>query len=77
MHAGVRTVIGADLRELHQLLGTTDRKLPDQDVIEHGKHGSVGADSERQGEDRYGGEDGRLRQGPDGVSQFTGDIHTL
>jgi hypothetical protein len=64
-----------DLLELNQFLRIRHRKPMQEDVIEHGKHRGIGADAERQGEDGYRGEDGRFRQRPDGITQFTWKAH--
>ena len=54
--AHVAPVVGSPLVEHHQLIGILDRQLAEHELIHQSEDGGVGADTQCQRKDRYGGE---------------------
>ena len=55
------------------LLGAIDRQRPEQDLIDKGEHGGVGADANRDRQNRDKREERRAAQHAEGVAQIGAD----
>src|SRR5258708_22299669 len=77
MGDGVAAPVAAIVATLHgeqdELLGILDGEEAQQDLVEEGENGGVGADAESQGQDGHGGKAGSAREHAEGVLQVAQD----
>ena len=65
--------LGVRRADLHQPVGAVDRQRPEQDLIDEGENGSVGADAEPDRQNSDEGEGRRAAQCAGGVAQIGAD----
>ena len=64
----VRLVFDVAMLDEHEPVGGRVRQRPQEHGLDHGEERGVGADAERQGEDRSGGERGFAHEHAQGVA---------
>ena len=69
-HAGLRVGVEHE----HQPIGRREGQRPEQDRLDDGEDGQVGAEAERKGGERGGGDAGRLSQEAGRIRQFAAQI---
>jgi len=65
--AVVAAVVTPAACEQHDVLGITNRQEPENQLIDEGEDGGIGADAQRQRQNRHGGEHRGLAEAPDGI----------
>ncbi len=76
--AHVAAVVAAALVEHDQLVRRLDRQLAQQDLVDQREDRRIGADAERQRQDRHDGKQGAAAEAAQGEAQITQDgIHGL
>ncbi len=77
MGDGVASPVAAVVAPFHgeqdELLGILDGEETEENLVEEGEDGGVGADAESQGEDGYGGEAGSAGEHAEGVLEVAKD----